>query len=114
MPAMVVFTSEKLTDEEKDQMILDLNTMASQIVGVEEEHILIVINDGVAISYGRELHKKAVLMKLMGPIDREKEEKGSQLAANYFSKRGYEGKNIHITFEFQDGSHSGVGGKLVR
>ena len=114
MPALIVFTNEKLTDQEREQMTLDLTKIAAQIVGHPEAHILVAINDNASMAFGGKIQGKVVFMKLLGPVNRESEAKGAELVRNYFHPRGYEDPRIHIAYEFHDGTHWGMGGKLIR
>ena len=114
MPALIVFTNEKLSDQEKDQMTVDLTKIAAEIVGHPEAHILVAINDNTSVTFGGKLHEKTVFMKLLGPVNRESESKGATLVWDYFSKRSYDDSRIHIAYEFHDGTHWGMAGRLIK
>ncbi|EAY14794.1 hypothetical protein TVAG_219770 [Trichomonas vaginalis G3] len=111
MPALVIKTNAKFTEEEKSKATEELGNIVSKVLGKPISYVMVTLEDGVAVRFGGS-DEKAAFMSLMsiGGLNRAVNKRASAALTKWFTDHGFQGDRIYIVFNPKSAEDWGFNG----
>lgn len=111
MPAILVKTNAKFTEEEKNKYAVELSHLIADVMSKPIQYVMAVFQDNTSMAFAGN-NGKAAFIKLnaVGGVNAEANKKTAKAINQWFVDHGFDGNRVFIVFQNkagEDWAHNG-------